>query len=371
MKKLIIFLFLSIIFINNAKADDKKLLKEFSLEEQVGQMIMVGFRGFTTKDDPTVSYLAKENKIGGIIYFDYDMETKESKRNIKNPNQVKKLSEDFQNLNPKLPLLIAVDQEGGKVQRLKQKYGFPENVSAQKLGDLNDLTLTKWEAVKTGETLKHSGINVNFAPVLDVNINPENPAIGKLQRSYSSNPDVVYKHAKTTIEGLNEKDIISCVKHFPGHGSAFNDSHLGLTDISDTFKEIELDPYKKLIQDNKLEMVMMGHLFNKNVDKNYPASISKKYSDLLRKDLGFNGVIITDDMQMKAITDNYSLLEQIELFLDSSADIILFGNNLIYEPKIAEKTYNIILNKAKHDKKIEERINKSFKRIYTLKQKLK
>jgi beta-N-acetylhexosaminidase len=243
-------------------------------------------------------------------------------------------------------------------------------MSAKELGRIDDLNLTKWEAYKAGKMLNIVGINTNFAPVLDVNTNPNNPAIGKIGRAYSNNPKKVYDHAKAAIRGYQNTNILTALKHFPGHGSAFNDSHLGMTDITNTWDKSEMLRYAKLILENDADMIMMGHLFNSRIDKKYPASISKEFTDLIRDDFGYNGVLISDDMQMKAITDHYTLEEQVELFLDSSMDIILFGNNLDYDENIANKIFELIYNKAQNDVEMQNRIDASFNRILNLKKNL-
>lgn len=366
MKKTLTILF-ALLIVKNSHAVE---LQNSSLQDKIGQMIMVGFRGYEIDKDSSIAKQIHEGKVGGVIYFDYDLTNETHERNIKSYKQLRKLSIDLQNIKTTLPLFIAIDEEGGKVQRLKSKYGFPNEISAQKLGEINNTELTKWEALKSAKILKSMKINTNFAPVVDVNTNPDNPAIGKLERSFSENPEKVYKHAKSTIDGYKTENIITALKHFPGHGSAFNDSHLGITDITETWNSSELIPYEKLINDKKVDMIMMGHLFNKNMDDTYPASISKKYTDFIRKDMKYNGVLISDDMQMRAIRDHYSLEKQIQLFLQSDMDIILYGNNLEYDEEIADKVFNLIYKASINDIEMQKRINKSFERIIKLKNKL-
>jgi len=363
MFKIITFI-LAVIFSFSAYATEE------TLSYKIGQMIMVGFRGTEINNNSSIVKNIKENKIGGVIYFDYDTSLKKYDRNIKSKEQLNQLSKDLQSYTTDLPLFIAVDSEGGKVQRLKGKYGFSEIMSAEKIGNMDNLSITKWEATKNAKSLKSVGVNLNFAPVVDVNVNPENPVIGKLGRAYSEDAIEVYKQASATIDRYRINNIITCLKHFPGHGSAYNDSHLGLTDISDTWTKDELIPYNKLINDNKVDMIMMGHLFNKNIDSQYPASISKNFTDILRNELNYDGVLVSDDMQMKAISKYYTLEEQVDLFLASSMDIILFGNNLSYDENIANKIFDLIYNKTKNNPELKMRINESFNRIKKLKSKI-
>lgn len=179
-------------------------------------MLLVGFRGKTVPD-----YLKKdlqENRIGGVILFDYDVLSKQFDRNIENPQQVKNLISEI-NKYAKYPVFVTVDQEGGLIARLSAKYGFPNTLSAQNLGQRNDLNATYTNAKIIATTLKDLGFNLNFAPVVDLNTNPENPAIGKKERSYSENPEIVSAHARKVITAHTELDILTALKHFPGHGS--------------------------------------------------------------------------------------------------------------------------------------------------------
>ncbi len=206
---------------------------------------------------------------------------------------------------------------------------------------------------------------------VDVNTNPDNPAIGRLERSFSAHPDQVAEQAAAFIQGQHESNILTCIKHFPGHGSAFNDSHLGLTDITQTWEQAELIPYQRLTQSQRCDTIMTGHLVHREVDPNHPASLSRAWTrDVLRRDLGFDGVIITDDLQMRAITDHYSLEQTVHLALEAGADIILFGNNLRYDPQIAARANALIVDLVQKGKVSRQRIQSSYKRITRLKQKL-
>lgn len=365
---MVILLLLININITFSITKDKIDLKK--LEMMIGQMIMVGFRGFDVSEKDYIVRDIKNRNLGGIIIFDYDVLLKKAERNVKSPEQLKSLLGKLASY-AETPLFIAVDQEGGKVARLKAKYGFPESVSAKFLGDKNDISFTENEAGKIGFILNEMGININFAPVVDLNINPENPAIGKYERSFSADADIVINNAEAFINGLGKYGILACLKHFPGHGSAWNDSHYGMADVSDTWIEDELVPYKELIKKDLVDIIMTAHIFNKKLDQDYPATLSKKIlTGLLRNELGFDGVIISDDMQMKAISDYYGLRKSIYLALDGGIDILMFCNNSDYDEKITEKIIRIVKSLVMNNKISFERIEESYNRIMKLKSKI-
>jgi len=364
-RKVFNFVIIFLFFLNTSNAQNS----EITLEEKIGQMIMIGFRGYDIHFYNQIAKDIKNKKIGGVILFDYDIQEKQYKRNIKNPKQLHKLTKKLQKFS-KTPLFIAVDQEGGRVNRLKYKYGFPKTISPQKLGEKNNLEFTYNQADKISFILGLEGINLNFAPVVDVNVNPSNPVIGKLGRSFSKNPYTVYRHSKQFIKAHNNNNILTAIKHFPGHGSSKQDSHLGFVDITNTWSYNELIPYKQLIQDDLINVIMTAHVFNKKLDDKYPATLSfSVITELLRDGLKYNGVIISDDMQMKAIANNYGLEEAIVKSINAGVDILLFGNNLKYDPEIAQKIHNIIFKKIKSGEISEDRINESYERIMKLKEK--
>ncbi|HHE32576.1 MAG TPA: glycoside hydrolase family 3 [Chlorobaculum parvum] len=340
-----------------------------SLSIKIGQMLMIGFRGLNAIDDPAFAEALQEGKIGGVVLFDYDVPSKSPIRNIESPEQVRQLTEKLQRLAP-TPLFIAVDQEGGRVCRLKTARGFPPTVSAAHLGKLDNADSTRQASGATAKLLESLGINMNLAPVVDLNINPNNPVIGKLDRSFSSNPTVVTRQATIFVDTFHRNGIIAALKHFPGHGSSTTDTHKDFTDVTETWSETELEPYRTLIGNGYDDPVMTAHVFNAKLDSRYPATLSKASIDgLLRKQLGFRGVVISDDMQMKAIADRYGLAQAIRLAIDAGVDVLLFGNNAgIYDPEIAEKANAIIRRLVEKGDITPERIDASYRQIMTLKQ---
>ena len=338
------------------------------LNRQIGQMIMVGFRGTTLQEAPGLSDAITKLHLGGVVLFDYDVPTKTAGRNITSPDQLKRLTLELQE-TASIPLLIAVDQEGGRVARLKTRYGFPESISAEKLGRLDNLDSTYDAALAIAETLDKTGINVNFAPVVDLNSNPENPVIGALERSFSADPEIVTSHATETVRALQAGNIIPTLKHFPGHGSSTTDTHKDFTDITESWNASELLPYRNLIEDGYIGLVMTAHVYNASLDQTYPATLSKAViTGLLRNSLGFRGPVISDDMQMKAVTAHYSLETAIRRAIEAGVDILLFANNSSYDPDIAHKAVKIIRSLVDEGVVSSTRIDSSYKRIMTLKQ---
>jgi len=369
------------IFSNNQKKNKTEAkseenfnrLSDEELKERIGQMVMIGFRGTEVSENSDIIKIINDAKIGGVVLSDFDVPSKSFPRNILNYEQTKKLISDLKKYSS-VPLFIAVDAEGGKVNRLKSEYGFLDIASPKELGELNNYEITKKEYLKLSKEFRELGFNMNFAPVVDLNINTKNPIIGALNRSFSSNPDIVFIQAKVFIESLKENNIISVAKHFPGHGSSKNDSHLGIVDVTETYKEEEIIPYQKLNENNLLEAVMTAHIFNKKIDKNYPSTLSSIFlEDILRKKIGFSGVIISDDMQMGAISKNYGFKESIIKAINAGNDILLFSNNSSnnYDKDLGYKVTDIIYDAVKNDQISEKRIFESSERIYNLKRKFK
>ncbi len=342
-----------------------------NLEPKVGQMLMIGFRGLEVDETSPIIKDIQAGRVGGVIIFDYDVALRKPIRNVASPAQLKKLVADLHAANPDIPLFVAIDQEGGRVNRLKEIYGFPPTVSRAWLGARNDLNLTSRYARETARTLSELGINVNLAPVVDVNVNPNNPVIGKLERSFSDNPLIVANQATQEILAHQLEGVLTALKHFPGHGSSNTDSHLGFTDVTLTWSDLELDPYRRILATVGADMIMTAHVFNSALDPNWPATLSPLIMQgLLRDQMNYQGVIISDDMQMQAITDHYSLEVALEQTIMAGADIIIFGNNLVYDEDVAEKAIAIIVRLVREGRIPEWRIQESYGRIMRLKSRL-
>jgi beta-N-acetylhexosaminidase len=331
-----------------------------ALREKIAQMVMTGFDG-TTVSDSLLYDLSKRN-LGGVVIMG---------NNIISPAQLAALAGNIKKASPQLPF-IATDQEGGKVARLNESNGFEDTYTAYQLGSVfNSEDSTRKMASKMAQWLALSGINTNFAPVADVNVYPQSPAIGKYGRSFSQSPQLVSRFDSYFIDEMHKKNVLTTLKHFPGHGSALQDSHLGFTDITATWADSELVPYKNLFDKGYADLVMAGHLYNSKLDSLYPATLSYSViSGLLRKQLGFKGVVITDDMLMKGITNNYSFETGIELAINAGVDILLFASGARNGGSMLRQVVDVVADKVASGKIAESRINESYSRIIALKQKL-
>ena len=326
-------------------------------------MLIVGFNDSTIDKNSQIVKDMQNYDLGGVILFDRYYTDRKKVKNIQTPQQLKMLTSELKKFSPK-PLFIGVDQEGGKVARLKPAYGFTKIPSAY---DASKMPLQKVQNIYKTQALmlRESGINLNFAPVVDLAINPKNRVIVGLGRSYAKEAKKVAEYAQTMIDAQNAQSIISVLKHFPGHGSSLGDSHKGFVDITNTWSKKELEPYKLLIEKNKVDAIMTAHVFNKHLDSQYPATLSRKVNTkLLREQLHFHGVIISDDMQMKAISAHYSLKEATTLAINSGVDILLFGNQLAHNT--TKEIVDTIFTQVKNKKIPLQRIVESTRRIQNL-----
>jgi len=342
--------------------NSKLVTEEPSLEDMIGQMIMIGFRGFDLAEvSDTVIQHIKNEHVGGIILFDYDVVKKEAKRNIKSPEQVSALITALKQISP-TPLLVAIDQEGGRVNRLKEKYGFPASVSNKYLGRINNLDTTRFYASRNAETLSELGFNVNFSPSVDLEINPQNPVIGKIERSYSDDVETVVGHASAWIKAHQEKGIISTLKHFPGHGSSDADSHYGVTDITRQWSKIELEPFKRLSKQDQVA-IMTAHVLNYNLDS-VPATLSDKIiKGIIRDEWQFDGLLFSDDLHMAAVNAIFDFDTILQMSIDAGVDILVFGNNLKYDTDIPSKVIKSVKKMVADGKISKERLRESYDRI--------
>jgi beta-N-acetylhexosaminidase len=335
-----------------------------SLDIKIGQMILIGFPG-TSVDSAVLSEI-RQGKVGSIIIFE---------KNIPKTNSfvaLKKMNWTYQQAAA-IPLLISIDQEGGKVNRLKDKYGFPRSITAFEMGKNASLDSVRFYSEATACTLAGLGINVNFAPDVDLIANVDNPVIVKHGRAFSANADTVIMMAKEVIKKHREMGVITSLKHFPGHGSSKDDTHLGIADVTNTWTETELKPYQSLIDSGYADAVMTSHIVNKNLDKSgKPGTLSYDIlTGVLRNRLHFNGVIFTDDMQMHAITKHYGLEEAIKLAINGGVDIMTFSNNIQgSDVRTVDRVHEIIRKMVERGEIKKERIDESFKRIMKLKSRL-
>jgi beta-N-acetylhexosaminidase len=332
-----------------------------SLSIKIGQMILIGFAD--SKVDQKVLDEVRNGKVGSLIIFE---------KNIPKTNSylgLKKIIWTYQNAAPS-PLFITIDQEGGLVNRLKEKYGFPKSISAAYAGRSKSLDTVRFYAEATAATLAGLGINVNFAPVVDVAVNPNNPVIAKAERSYSANEDTVALLAKAFMEAHRKVGVVTVLKHFPGHGSSKDDTHFGIADVTTTWRERELSPYAQLLRSGQVDAIMTAHIVNKNLDaRGLPGTLSDSViTHLLRKRLGYSGVVFSDDMQMQAITKHYGLEEAIRLAILAGVDVMTFSNNILgSEQRTVDKVHSIIKKYVQDGTISQRRIDESYARIMQLK----
>ena len=339
------------------------------LRRYAAQMLMVGFKGDSINDQSDAARYVRDLKVGAIVLFDVDLtgDATIGSRNVTSTGQLATLTRKLQSYAD-YPLLIALDQEGGRVVRMKTQYGFQPIVSAKYLGETDNEDTTRFYGHRMGEQLHSHGVNINLAPVLDLD-NPQCPAIGKLDRSYGASPTQVVRHARWLIEEHHKQGVLCAVKHFPGHGSAVNDSHWGFVDVTQTWSPTELIPFRRLIHDNLIDLVMTAHIFNQKLDPDYPATLSRKTLEgLLRKELGYDGVVVTDDMYMEGIINQYSIERALVLAINAGADLICVGNNINtgFEPDRPFRLVDIIVEAVKRGEIPYARLLQSHNRLERL-----
>lgn len=281
-------------------------------KELLGELFIMGFTG-TELSDETAAFISQA-KIGGVILFT---------QNYQSPEQVAQLIMQVQDCKTELPLWISVDHEGGKVQRFKAPFTLIPNAAAIVAKDSPKLLFELSEAI--GRELRSVGINVNFAPVADINSNPNNPVIGV--RAFGNSEDQVSKYVSSFVRGHITQGIAPCVKHFPGHGDTNTDSHFALPTVNDTLESLktrEFKPFQKAFKSGA-RMVMTAHMLNPNLDPKYPATLSHAtLQGVLRDELRYTGLIISDDMEMKAITDHFGLEDAPRLALEAGCDLLIY-----------------------------------------------
>jgi beta-N-acetylhexosaminidase len=305
--------------------------------------------------------------IGGVVLYP---------ENIRSPRQLRLLTAYLLNANSALVPFIAVDQEGGRVQRLTKGSGYKHYPSAQRMG--RDVTLTPEAARRIyGEMAKElasAGINVNFGPVVDLSVNPWNAVIARRKRSYGADPETVTSLARSFIAAHREANVATVAKHFPGHGSSWSDSHKSLPDISRSWRESELEPYVALSHDGLLDMVMVGHLYHPRFSDGdrLPSSLSAKAIDALRADgyVGYQGMVVTDDMEMGAVRDGYALEDRVVRALNAGVDLLVFSNVKSRDTELGTKLHGIIADAVRDGRVSRVRIEAAYKRIAALKRRL-
>ena len=312
---------------------------------------MIGVKGETLT--PEEQHLLRDHPFGGFILFSH---------NLKEPKQILSLCRSLRQTAGEFPPFIAIDQEGGRVHRLPALFThFP---SAAALGRTGNAELAYRVGLATARELLAVGINLNFAPVLDVHSNPNNPIIG--DRSLSSDPKEVTRLGWAIVRGLRECGVNPCVKHFPGHGDTAQDSHLELPVVRkelEELKSVELPPFTHACR-QQVEALMTAHVLYPALDPNYPATLSRRIiAELLRGELGYDGVVFGDDLEMNAISKNYPSDDAARLSLLAGVDVLLF----CHRTEQAVSAFDSLSREIERNPQLRARVEESFERIRSLK----
>jgi beta-N-acetylhexosaminidase len=353
-----LFLFLSFFSFAGAK----------SLERLAGGVLMVGFTGTEAPKESAICRQIRRYGPAGVILFDRPIGKKRGAKNIAGPEQLRRLTRQLRACAPGGRLLIAVDQEGGLVQRLRRSRGFATDFPRASRVAAKGEAAARSIYERMAKELQRSGINYDLAPVVDLALNPENRVIVGFGRSYGKDPESVARYAGIFVDAMHRYGVATSLKHFPGHGSSTGDTHAGFVDVSGQWKPKELEPYRRLIREGKADSVMVAHLFDRRWDPRYPASLSPRVvRGMLRKKLGYNGVAITDDLQMGAIAKRYSLPETLRLALNAGNDILLFGNQLDPRRTVSlERLAREIVKLVKEGRVSRERLEEANRRVERL-----
>ena len=342
---------------------------------RIADLLLIGFTGTQVAGNEEVRRLVCDVKVGGLLLF--ERYTSGQPRNMVSQEQVAMLTRDLQALAMRCagrPLFIAADAEGGRVMRLSPRLGYPPTRPARELGERDDPALTRAEARRMGAMLREAGINWNLAPVVDVAVNPENPAVVALGRTYSADPAKVAAHAEAFVRGMHDEGVLTSLKHFPGHGSSRSDSHHGFTDVTDTAHlSVELRPYRILIADGMADSVMTAHVFNRGLDPWDPATLSRfTVHRLLRGWLHYRGVAVSDDLLMGAIAQHYGLEDAAVRALEAGVDVLLISQNMgRVDDRAAERVVAAITRAIAEGRLSESAVTAAVARVDTLRSRLK
>mgnify|MGYP002401859667 FL=1 len=338
-----------------------------TLEQMAGQMIVVGFQG-DDADDAAVAGLRDDlaaGRLGGVMLL---------KLNVKSLDAVAEMNAAFRAASPDLPPFITLDQEGGAVERLTKDVGFKEIPNAAAIAAADAPEEAQALYTEMAVSIAELGFTVNFGPVADINLNPDNQIIARYGRAFSGDPAVVAAYDTAFVKAHHAAGLLTALKHFPGHGSSTADSHEGFVDITQTWQEAELDPYRALMADGLVDMVMVGHLYHaeySDAGAQTPASLSPQWiTGVLRDELGYDGVVISDDLEMGAIRDHFTLEQTVTQAVRAGMDVLLFSNTAKYRASLGREILDILLTEAEADPAFAARIEESYARIVALKQRI-
>ena len=335
-----------------------KMQEKPTLRKMIAQMIMVGFNGSDPKTAKEAVSEAKYQRFGGVMLLG---------KNISDKKNLTALTSAFKEAQE--GIFIAIDEEGGRVTRFKDKEDFETFISAQKVAKTLDLGAAGELYAKMAQQLKDVGVNVNFAPVADV-LNPKSTIIGSRGRAFSADIDEVSLYASEFMRASQSRGVIAAMKHFPGHGNVEADSHTAKV-VIEKFDYAELKPYFDAVRKNEAKMIMVGHIYLMQRDSELPASLSPAIIDgLLRGELKFDGVVISDDMLMGGLKD-FTLQEKVINFINAGGDVMLFSDYKIDGRRTAELVTQLVVDAVGAKQIPKERIEESYERIMKLKSGLK
>ena len=335
-----------------------------TLDDKIGQMLLFGFLGSKPQGKwaRRVAEQIAVGEIGGVVFLGHNFKTRQG---------VKGLTKLFGDANASQPAFIALDMEGGFVQRLGAKLNYEKIPPAQIIAQTLELDAARKLFDKLALMTASAGFNVNLGPVVDLLISPENPVVGKWQRSYGADPDKVIAYAHQFIAAHRQKNILTVLKHFPGHGSSLSDSHDGFVDISKSWHKKELIPFKQLIKNGDATAIMPGHVIL-HTDTSKPVSLSKgDINGLLRTELKFNGLVISDDLQMSAIGKNFSYEQALILAINAGVDVLMISNTVKPDLDLPVKTIKIIKRAIKDNRVAKSRVDSAYNRILSAKKKMR
>ncbi len=333
-----------------------------SLARRIAGLIVVGFRGTRLAAAPWLRSALADQGLGGVILFDRDQQTGRA-RNVVSPRQVGRLSAELRAAAAGREIIVAVDQEGGRVARLTPAHGFPAVASEAEIGRGSVAGARAWGRAMA-RTLADAGCNLNLAPVVDLDVNPSSPAIGALGRSFSADPGVVVRMASAEIRAHRTVGVRTTLKHFPGIGSSTGNTDFGVVDVTATWTRAELEPFARLIDAGLADLVMAAHVVNGQLDPDRPASLSPAVvGDLLRGTLGWDGIVVTDDLQAAAIGDAFGSDEAIVLALEAGNDLLLFANQQTYDPGIVGHAVEVVTAAVRSGRLPEARIDEARMRV--------
>ena len=352
-----------------AGGDEDGTRADAQLDAMIGQMLMVGFMGSSERDPSVVAVhdqLAK-GIVGGVVLYP---------ENIGRAEQLRALTKYLRDAKSDPVPFIAVDQEGGRVQRLTRRNGhayFPSALSVGRNPSFASPESAQRLYAGMAQQVAEAGFNLNFGPVVDLNINPHNPVIGGRDRSFGADPKIVTSMARAFIAAHREAGVVTVAKHFPGHGSSKVDSHKSLADVSTTWEEIELEPYRALAQEGLLDGVMLGHLYHPRFSdgSKLPASLSGRAVKALRGkgDVGFDGVVVSDDLEMGAVS-GYPLRDRVIKAINAGTDLLVFSNVSLRDPQLGPRLHAVIAEGVRDGLISRLRIEQAYGKIMLLKRRL-